>query len=74
MFITRADSRIDRAAAPEPAADPEPQSNVGELVQRQTSAQADGRDGSKWALQLAERRLQPEREQDDPCHHRQVQV
>ena len=69
----KAIAAIEPAAA-ERARDAQAQCNVREQVERRADAETERRDRAELVVDVGERRLHPEREEDDPRDHRQMQV
>ena len=61
-------------SAAEGASHTEADAHKREEVERSTAAEADGGNGSELVADMGERRLEREGEDDDPGHHRWVQV
>jgi hypothetical protein len=53
--------------------EPDPLDHVREVVQREAAAERDRGDWRERLGDMLDRLLQPEREQDDPRDHRQVE-
>ena len=68
------DERGDPAAVTPAASDPQARGDVGGKVEREAAGQANCRNDLERLVDVGERRLHAEREQDDPGDHRQVEV
>src|SRR5439155_24295416 len=68
------DDGRDRSSPSEPAADPQPQRDVSEHVNRDSNNQADRRYDVQLMTGVVQRSPDPEREQHNAANHRQMEV
>src|SRR3989442_12803570 len=70
----RAGARGDQATAAERARYAPPERDIREQVERGAAAEGEGRDRVELVADVCERRSHREREENDACDHRKMQV